>query len=83
MGISETMPKNNSPYRFIKTNINHRGERLIPMCCFGEKRNWIEIAKELDLITKKYGCEFPEFDNRHEVDAVIHTKKGSKTFKRN
>jgi len=72
------MPKKLSPYRFVTTEITNRGEKIVPFCCFGEQRNWSEIAKELDIITERYGSEFPKFDMREKGWVYIYTRKEGK-----
>ena len=83
MDTREHMTKNEGYKKALadcKSELLHRGEKLFPMCCFGEPRNWDEIAKELDSITEKYGCEFPEFDLRpvRHGYTYIETRKDGK-----
>lgn len=73
------MPKKNkSPYRFIDSNLTNYGEKLFPINCFGEQRNWYEIAKELDIIKEKYVLLFPDFDMREKGWNWIYTRKDAK-----
>jgi hypothetical protein len=72
------MPKKLSPYRFVTSNLMNYGERLFPFQCFGEPRNWTEIAKELDIITERYRSEFPKFDMREHGWVYIYTRKEGK-----
>lgn len=50
----------------------------LPFTCFGEQRNWTEIAKELDIITERYRSEFPKFDMRVKGWNWIYTRKEGK-----
>ena len=68
-----------SPYDCIKGSpILERGEKLVPFCCYEEKRDWTEIAKELDIITERYRSEFPKFDMREKGWNWIYTRKNAK-----
>lgn len=75
--------KKPSPYDCIKGSpILERGEKLVPFACFDESvnlpRNWNEIAKEIDIIKKKYGMVFPEFDQRKKGYNWVYTRKEGK-----
>jgi hypothetical protein len=50
----------------------------VPFSYFGEQRNWTEIAKEMDIITERYGIEFPKFDIREKGWQWIYTRKDAK-----
>ncbi len=68
--------KKPSPYDCIAGSpILNRGEKLCPFNCFtSEKRDWTEIAKEME----KFKYEKPEFDLREKGWVYIQTKKEGK-----